>query len=441
MEKNTVENKDNIGSEGEGGEEQISDSFVCCVCLDLIYKPIVLSCGHISCFWCVYKSMNGLRESRCPICRHPYYHFPTICQMLHFLLLKLYPVAYTRRENQTLEEEKKSGDYSPQFDADACGSLAKYLYPGSSSSCSIITSESNSCPTSLSSSSMETSVHEQSESASHEHDKDTVDCEHTSDGTIVAVGTLSPSVKGKKFPQNEQHGQQKISVADLMCTACKQLLFNPIVLNCGHVYCESCIISSADKVLRCQVCQTPHPRGCPKVCLELVHFLEEQLPEEYARRRDAVQLRQINVQPEYPSSRLLDKGREGENVACRSDPRLNVHVGVGCDFCGMYPVIGDRYKCKDCKERVGFDLCSNCYNSRLKLPGRFNQQHTSEHKFELIKTNIIHNIMLRLGNGQSVEASSDHIALDNLEMIYEEPSLFGDGEDDQHGSGAPHQNI
>lgn len=97
------------------------------LCRDLLYKPIVLckaalfsrntyeyvisdspffslfaACGHICCFWCVYNSMNCLRESQCPVCRNQYYHFPTVCQLLHFLLLKIYTAAYKRRENQTL---------------------------------------------------------------------------------------------------------------------------------------------------------------------------------------------------------------------------------------------------------------------------------------------------------------------------------------------------
>ncbi|KAK4573967.1 hypothetical protein RGQ29_031771 [Quercus rubra] len=97
MDKSTL-NEDDGGSDSD----EISQSFICCVCRELLYKPIVLSCGHISCFWCVHHSMSGLCESRCPICRHPYIHFPTICQMLHLLLLKLYPVAYKRRENQIL---------------------------------------------------------------------------------------------------------------------------------------------------------------------------------------------------------------------------------------------------------------------------------------------------------------------------------------------------
>lgn len=50
----------------------------------------------------------------------------------------------------------------------------------------------------------------------------------------------------------------------------------------------------------------------------------------------------------------------------------------------MYPIIGDRYKCMNCFEEVGFDLCGECYNTRSKRPGRFNQQHKPEHKFRLV---------------------------------------------------------
>ncbi|MQM01691.1 hypothetical protein Taro_034448 [Colocasia esculenta] len=62
---------------------------------------------------------------------------------------------------------------------------------------------------------------------------------------------------------------------------------------------------------------------------------------------------------------------------------FKIHVRVGCDSCGMYPIVGKRYKCKDCKEKIGFDLCESCYNTRSKLPARFNQQHTPDHTFEL----------------------------------------------------------
>jgi hypothetical protein len=71
-----------------------------------------------------------------------------------------------------------------------------------------------------------------------------------------------------------------------------------------EVYCETCVYKLADEMLRCQVCQSPHPRGFPKVCLEFDHFLEDQFPEEYARRRDAIELKDIKVKLETPPSSM-----------------------------------------------------------------------------------------------------------------------------------------
>ncbi|GAU21805.1 hypothetical protein TSUD_176500, partial [Trifolium subterraneum] len=160
-------------------------------------------------------------------------------------------------------------------------------------------------------------------------------------GTPVEEKTLpqgEPEITGtpieeKALPQDNLEIQHKLSVADVMCTMCKQLLFHPVVLNCGHVYCETCVYKLADEMLRCQVCQSPHPRGFPKVCLEFDHFLEEQFPEEYARRRDAIELKDIKVKLETPPSSSSDNGKKGHSE-WSSDPDSKVHVGVGCDFCG-----------------------------------------------------------------------------------------------------------
>ncbi|KAK7255944.1 hypothetical protein RIF29_29373 [Crotalaria pallida] len=424
MENNSFKHQFFVDNENE----DIPESFVCCVCLDLLYKPIVLACGHICCFWCVHKSMNCIRESQCPICRNQYYHFPTICQMLHFLLLKMYPDAYKRREIQTLEEEKETGLYSPQFDADTGRSQAKFGHSGSSSSCSNINLVSNSCNVGLSECVEQLQLSEcmeQIQSTTHEG---TIYSEHSSNGAPDGIGIHA---EGKKLPENELLPQQKISVEDVMCTMCKQLLFHPVVLNCGHVYCETCVTNLADEDLRCQVCQLPHPRGLPKVSLEFDHFLEETFPEDYAWRRDAIQLRQIKVEPETPSNCSSDNGNKGASMDWLSDPDSKVHVGVGCDFCGMFPILGDRYRCIDCKEKMGFDLCGDCYNTRSKLPGRFNQQHTSEHKFKLIQPNVIRNIMLRLVTGQlSGDNTIFNETIENLAFTSEDHALFEEGEDD-----------
>lgn len=393
--------------------QEIYESFVCCVCLDLLYKPVVLSCGHLSCFWCVHKSMSGLRESHCPICRDPYYHFPTICQMLHFLLLKMYPADYERRGKQTLEEEEKMGFFSPQCDAHTCGSQVVLDRLGSSPSCTAINQASDSFTT------VSFDCTEQSASTTHKGDEGIMYSEQTVDRAAEVTGT---PVEGKKLPQDQHNQLPNILAADLMCTMCKQLLFHPVVLNCGHVYCETCITDLSDEMLRCHVCQIPNPTGFPKVCLALDHFLEEQFSEEYAQRKDAIQVGQIKVKPETTSGSLLNGN--GEKIALWSDPGLAVHIEVGCDFCGMYPIIGDRYRCIDCKEKIGFDLCGNCYKNRSKRPGRFNQQHTPDHKFQLVQYYGM------------VKGQLDGPDSSDLIILSDDPSSSSEEEDNQSDSEA-----
>lgn len=128
-----------------------------------------------------------------------------------------------------------------------------------------------------------------------------------------------------------------MSITDVECSSCKQLLFRPVFLNCGHGnifnlkyptgilfipssndlkiltmiyvwfvyrlhlvsgYCETCISILDVEVLKCQVCPSLHPNGVPKVCLELDHFLEKHFPTEYSLRKEAVQLKKVQSKTE-----------------------------------------------------------------------------------------------------------------------------------------------
>ncbi|KAF8006202.1 hypothetical protein BT93_K0490 [Corymbia citriodora subsp. variegata] len=308
--------------------EQISESFTCCICLELLYKPIVIACGHISCFWCVHQSMNGFREARCPLCRQPYLHFPSICLLLHFLLLKMYPDTYRRREMLTLEEEKRKEIFSPQFDALAwrSGDEEQQRLSGSSQSHMTCLGPNSSLDT--------------GSSRNGEPHASMVEAE-----PVAGVDGYSPS-------------------------KCKQLLFRPVALN---LYCESCIVYQADEKLTCQVCKSRHPRGLPKVCLELDHFLEQQFTEEYASRRFAARPR-LTIS-ENASQKSL--GNSAADKELKNSPWLIdtsvTHLRVGCDYCGVTLNV-----------KIPYDNCQDCYNSHRKLPGRFNQQHRPEHKFKLI---------------------------------------------------------
>nr|KJB30134.1 hypothetical protein B456_005G131100 [Gossypium raimondii] len=259
--------------------EEFFDEFQCCICLELLYKPVVLACGHMSCFWCVYNAMNHVHESHCPICRCPYNHFPSVCQMLHFLLLKLYPVAYNRRERQVREEEKRAGHFSLQFDQNLVepnlcensdilrnnNTCAHLQMDGHSESCSNV---------------LESSSFRDSPKTTMEDENGIMSNSESLEVDAVALNQGKTSLSN----DSEHRDEKVVSVADLLCAACNRLLFRPVVLNCGHVYCETCFVIPKDEMLRCQVCKSLQPNGFPGVCLILHHFLAKQFPEEYSER-------------------------------------------------------------------------------------------------------------------------------------------------------------
>lgn len=395
--------------------EKISHSFRCCICLDLLYKPIVLSCGHISCFWCVHRSMNMLRESHCPICRRPYNHFPSICVMLHRLLLKMYPIAYKMREIEILEDERRYDFFSPQLDNHACGPLVD-------NECHHL-NDSMQFSGIFCGSSSKTGSHENMEQLQPVSVA-------MKNGTSEQSSIEGITVAGKKLPPNElNHNCKQISIVDVLCTACKQLLIRPVVLNCGHVYCETCIITPTVQQLKCEVCQCLNPNGFPKVCLELDQFLEEQFSKEYALRRDVILNHEFATMCSMGAGKsgfISSSGAKGEHSSWLADAHSKVHVGVGCDSCGMYPIFGDRYRCKDCKEASGFDLCRDCYITRSKLPGRFNQQHTPEHRLELVESSIFFDMMMRYVTGRREDRSAAVVLADDVFEENGSPSTLPD---------------
>lgn len=298
--------------------------------------------------------MHDLRASHCALCRQPYIYFPSICQQLHYLLLKMEPVAYRRRDHEVLEEEKHRDVFSPQFG--------------------------------------DTKISDNKPGGPEEIERSST--EETGRSQDVKESCLLEN--GVGYAKGKQ-----VSVDDLLCALCKEFLFLPAVLNCGHVFCDSCMSGLATKPLNCPVCESLHPGEFPNVCLDLDHFLQEQFPKEYLMRKERATRQRAECQCGESSSSALREKKKGElpypkddNLFLEEDLR-NVHVGVGCDSCGMYPLVGKRYKCKDCKEVIGFDLCETCYNSSSKLPGRFNQQHTPDHEFEIDDSNMLCKILFR----------------------------------------------
>lgn len=99
------------------------------------------------------------------------------------------------------------------------------------------------------------------------------------------------------------------------------------------------------------------------------------------------------VQCQYLADRLKMAVRSAESFiemnSRTDDPdiagiaRVRIHANVGCDGCDMMPIVGRRFKCLDCPESGGYDLCQNCHEggyclSRLSLDNCHGPQHRME---------------------------------------------------------------
>ncbi|CAM8908437.1 unnamed protein product [Rhodiola kirilowii] len=376
------------------------EEFKCCVCLELMYKPVVLACGHICCFWCVFQTMNPLLESNCPICRHPYNHFPNVCALLHFVIQALHPIAYKQRELQVAEEEKEHGYSSPQFpkDLSAFPQIPQLTNHGNSSSFDIGPSAKKEDPSCLADSSKSIISNIRSYSG--------VVLEGRRESEAFTSGIEVVKETNEANDSYQHKSRKNLLSLDFSCPVCKNLLLRPVVLNCGHVHCEHCLSNQQNDDLKCQVCKNPNPNGLPKVCLVLDNLIAKQFQELYGQRRNAL-LKQAGLENGGPSNSATQSSRrtiKKEDYALWWTGRgPKVHIGVGCDYCGMSPILGERYKCLDCTEKIGFDLCETCYTRSSVLPGRFNQQHKLGHRFEIKQPDIFNHVYIRQEVGESDE--------------------------------------
>lgn len=128
------------------------------------------------------------------------------------------------------------GHFSPQLDYNECGSHAdqeydhlKELPPSSSAS---LVSNSHLHPCFIRKREPYASM-EQTDSVSIIEGSEMSITKEFSDENCGVLKTVS--VEEKNLPQNKPHGNGNcVLIADVQCVACKQLLFHPVVLNCGH---------------------------------------------------------------------------------------------------------------------------------------------------------------------------------------------------------------
>ena len=416
-----------IGGETEEVGPSACSDWDCAVCCELLYKPVVPPCGHPFCFWCAHRSMSYTSVSKCPLCRSELTHLPRVSELLHDLLSKKYPKRYAERAKETLEfeveqeiESMTTTEASAQADKEA-DAQARSVLDGSDG--------------------MEVDDEDEEEAAGEGAQFKCDNC----GGALFHPSILSPCshclcgvcsgiyTEDKEAGPNERTAQ---CAEDLQrCPVCECRLVAPPkvchILNNFIIKREGSYVERANLRRR----RRSSLQGAPATARESTDTPAPSNPIGAGNGTENSDDRQMVCPCCSPPSTgtgtgtgpgVSSQGHSGGGEAGTtgpgspggqgseaSDSNLQdriirvlkspcdtvspenfVHFGVGCDGCGVCPIVGPRYKCMECEERIGFDLCAQCH-LRHEGPGRFNQQHKADHKMVLVepKETLLHSLL------------------------------------------------
>merc|ERR1712232_1466933 len=157
---------------------------------------------------------------------------------------------------------------------------------------------------------------------------------------------------------------------EFQCVVSGELAYEPCALSSGSIVSAYCIPEGGfkkdpDRLIACALHQQ-----VPKRSTTLEAMIRDKFPQEYSQR--ANDLAEEGIQP-----------KNVEQTELFTDPEEYVHIGLGCDGCGMFPIRGTAWEDKNCPEVVGFHLCDKCYKlgyHRRVITGKFNQTHMPKNR-------------------------------------------------------------
>ena len=383
----------------------------CPVCLSLCVKPAALPCGHVACLWCTHCAMSSLGESHCAVCRNVFTALPALSHAIENHTLWCDAAAFGERLREAREEELARGQKSPKFEVLRLKSAGKH------------------------------DVVDFGDALGREEDDGAIAkrLEESEDvsSALGACATFDPE-SGRAVAafhacscpgmRDDGDGCGELASRPVVCQQCGALYerAHADVLTAragdGGEWCECGAIRPPTAVVFVlkEDIESVYPnefidasrRRCDEVLAESLAKLKlerkaEREAEVKASEETVAEVKTRGEIPEGEEHNGEGDGNDGNGEGDSNDhATVNVrgagtlvfdhetftHYGVGCDFCGVYPIVGPRYQCKECKELefMGFDLCSKCMQSVFEHPDRkrdyrFAQNHTDKHEMVLVR--------------------------------------------------------
>ncbi|CBZ53854.1 putative zinc finger, ZZ type domain-containing protein [Neospora caninum Liverpool] len=353
---------------GEAPEQE----FMCSVCLELLWKPVVLECGHVFCFWCGYQCMNVYDVSRCPLCKNAFDKFPRVCRPLNLFLLQHFPRTTALRDREMAEFEFNRRRQSP------CHLRIFDISSGAS------TDVVGRCSPNLLHALRERApdIAEMmlywSNSAGNSSSRD------SGEGSDAGVRKTEPDNESKDdldsfsvdaAMEDFEEGDTTVRPVD------REAVVTGHVRNRGDDPVQA--MESDSEEMSVGGRRSSGSSDAPPAPLEQESdgmAGDQALPEDSREERAAVVR---DSDSEDGGDTLSHHPLFNENLLTMED---FVHYGVSCDGCGKMPIVGRRHTCVDCgKAACDFDLCGACQDAGYNKPGRFNQNHSADHEVRLVE--------------------------------------------------------
>ena len=378
------------------------DDFTCSICTELLYKPCVSACGHAFCFWCLHKAMDPMEASQCPLCRQGFKHFAAPVAAFHRLLSARFPEQMAIRAEQVADAEEN------EFKA-------------------------KSMIASVASSATESGVAADDARMA----LTCVSCGHLASpplvlncGHLTCGACLDGASRGGRVRRCPADGcGARVVCEPKPCQLALALMHAEVpaaALALAEAAAEAYKATTAESAAAA-IAATAVKGATSAASATTSDAAEGETPMEQEPTSPAPSAGATLVVAAADGGSASDTAanvaeaastplpRGGGAGAAAAEARMienYTHFGVGCDGCGVYPIRGARWRCLDCPEEIGFDLCGFCHEAAIEdggggggggedggvgcgggapsaaasplstVEGRFGQVHTSAHRMQ-----------------------------------------------------------